>query len=109
MIVAHVTFLDAGPLDPSVIRSFVQQESIPKWRGQPGLVRKYYASSEDGKDLHGIYLWKSREAAEEAYSKVWRARMLELIGMAPTITYLPCSVVLDNRFDEVLTAEHATV
>src|SRR5918911_935385 len=45
--------------------------SAPKYRGAPGLVRKYYLFGEDGTG-GGVYLWESREAAERMYTTEWK-------------------------------------
>jgi hypothetical protein len=49
----------------------------------PGLVRKYFGYSEDGKEVIGIYLWTSRKAAEAFYTPQWMAGVTERWGAAP--------------------------
>ena len=39
--------------------------TAPKYREVKGLIRKYYLLSEDGATAGGVYLWISREAAEQ--------------------------------------------
>ena len=34
--------------------------TAPRYRGVPGLIRKYYTLAADGMSAGGIYLWKSR-------------------------------------------------
>ena len=45
------------------------------YQGVPGLIRKYYGLTEDGASLVGIYLWKSRAAADAFYTPDWIARI----------------------------------
>jgi hypothetical protein len=56
--------------------------TAPKYKGMPGLIRKYYFLSEDGSKAGGIYLWASREDAGR--------------------TYLECPVVVDNVAHEIV-------
>ena len=69
--------------------------SAPKYRGVPGLVRKYYLFREDG-TAGGVYLWESREAAERLYNEDWRATIAERYGAPPEITYFETPVIVDN-------------
>jgi DNA-binding PadR family transcriptional regulator len=45
------------------------------YQGVPGLIRKYYGLTEDGAALVGIYLWRSRGAADAFYTDDWIARV----------------------------------
>lgn len=78
--------------------------SAPKYRGMPGLIRKYYYLSEDGSRAGGIYLWRSRGDAERVYTDEWKAFVRERYGSEPALTYLACPVVVDNLSDEVIAA-----
>jgi hypothetical protein len=70
--------------------------SAPKYRGIPGLIRKYYIRSEDGCVAGGVYLWETKAAAERVYDAAWRARVKELYGADPAITWFDTPVVVDN-------------
>ncbi|MBI3435952.1 MAG: YdhR family protein [Proteobacteria bacterium] len=70
--------------------------SAPKYRGLPGLIRKYYVLSDDGTVAGGIYLWESRAAGERVYSGEWRERVNALYAAAPTITWFSSPVIVDN-------------
>jgi hypothetical protein len=72
------------------------EASAPKYQNLAGLVRKYYIRSDDGRVAGGIYLWESRQAAERVYDGEWRARVQQLYGAAPTITWFDCPVIVDN-------------
>ena len=54
-----------------------------RYLGVPGLIRKYFGFSEDGVSVVGIYLWSSREAADEFYSPEWMAGVAQRWGAAP--------------------------
>jgi hypothetical protein len=53
------------------------------YQGIPGLIRKYYGISDDGKTLVGIYLWESRGAAERLYTAEWVAMVTKRWGAPP--------------------------
>ena len=76
--------------------------TAPTYRGVPGLVRKCYLLSEDGRTVGGAYLWSSREAAEALYTDAWRAFVREKYGTEPKVTYFATPVVVDNALDETL-------
>src|SRR5919106_5506011 len=66
MITAIVNFrLPDGTSAAEAARMF--RESAPRYRGVPGLVRKYHVLGEDGTGGGG-YLWESREAADALYT-----------------------------------------
>ena len=77
--------------------------SAPKYQNLPGLIRKYYIRSEDGRIAGGIYLWQSRQAAERVYDGEWRSRVEKLYGAAPTITWFDSPVVVDNATGGAIT------
>src|SRR4051812_17329896 len=77
--------------------------SAPKYRNLPGLVRKYYICSEDGRTVGGIYLWESRAAAERLYNDEWRARVEQLYGVKPSFTWFETPVIVDNLADSITT------
>ena len=70
--------------------------SAPKYQNIPGLIRKYYIRSEDGRAAGGIYLWESRQAAERLYNDEWCERVEKLYGAKPTITWFDTPVIVDN-------------
>jgi len=78
--------------------------TAPKYRGMPGLVRKYYFLSEDGTKAGGIYLWESREQAARVYTDDWKIFVRGKYGTDPSLTWLECPVVVDNVSDEILSA-----
>ncbi len=73
MIVTIVTFHLPKPttLD-EITKTF--QSTAPHYQGMPGLLRKNYYMSEDGRRAGGIYVWASRADAERAYTAEWATR-----------------------------------
>ncbi|MFH0787315.1 MAG: YdhR family protein [Pseudomonadota bacterium] len=77
--------------------------TAPKYRDVPGLLRKYYLLSEDGAPAGGVYLWKSREQAEELYTEEWRKFVRGKYGSQPSVTYFESPVIVDNLTNEIIT------
>ncbi|MFV0679103.1 YdhR family protein [Ottowia sp.] len=76
--------------------------TAPRYQAVPGLVRKCYVLSEDGKTAGGIYLWKRREDALALYTEEWRAFVREKYQTEPQVTYFSSPVVVDNLTHEIL-------
>src|SRR5262249_39848180 len=66
MIIAIVTFNLAEPTTLGEITK-VFKGTAPKYQGIPGLLRKNYWMSEDGRRAGGIYVWASRADADRVY------------------------------------------
>ncbi len=72
------------------------ESTAPRYQNLPGLVRKYYLRSEDGRTAGGVYLWESRAQAETVYNAEWRERVSKLYGNTPQVTYFDTPVIVDN-------------
>ena len=77
-------------------------ETAPKYRDVDGLIRKYYLLSEDGETAGGVYLWKSRQAAEQLYTDDWKAFILQKYLTRPLITYFASPVIVDNLVGQII-------
>jgi hypothetical protein len=96
MIVAIVTFNLATPTTlAEITKTF--QSTAPKYRGVPGLLRKNYFVSEDGRRAGGIYLWETRADADRLYTADWKTFVEGKYGVPPHIEYLHSPVMVDNR------------
>jgi hypothetical protein len=96
MIVAIVTFQLPQPTSlAEITKTF--QATAPKYQGMPGLLRKNYWMSEDGRRAGGIYVWESRADAERVYTPDWRKFVEGKYGTQPVVEYLHSPVMVDNR------------
>ena len=77
-------------------------DTAPKYREVKGLIRKYYLLSEDGATAGGVYLWKSRQAAEQLYSDDWKAFIKQKYGTEPSVTYFDSPVIVDNLVGQII-------
>jgi len=104
MITTITTFQLSKPITrEEARRTFLS--TAPKYRGVPGLIRKYYLWSEDGGTVGGVYLWNSRAAADAMYTEEWRAFVREKYGTEPSVAYLESPVVVDNVTGAILADE----
>ena len=79
--------------------------TAPKYREVKGLIRKYYLLSEDGATAGGVFLWKSREAAEQLYADDWKTFILQKYGTKPSVTYFDSPVIVDNLVGKIIMDE----
>ena len=101
MITALVQF----KLPQPVTRKKAQEifvSTAPKYRETPGLIRKYYLLSENGRTAGGVYLWKSKKDAEALYTNEWGSYIREKYGASPKVTYFESPVVVDNVANEIV-------
>jgi hypothetical protein len=90
------TYAVPPQLTEAAIRS--QFEAVAEnYLAVPGLIRKYFGFTEDGKSVIGIYLWQSREAADAFYSPEWIAGVTERWGAAPVKSDWVVPVVAESR------------
>jgi len=78
----------------------VFRDSVPRYQAVPGLLRKYYLISENGKSAGGVYLWKSREAADALYNAEWKQMIREKYGSEPEISFFESPVIVENQYGE---------
>jgi hypothetical protein len=102
MITAIVQFTLPQPISREKGKE-IFSGTAPKYRQIPGLLRKYYMLSEDGRTAGGVYLWQSREEAEALYNEDWRKFIREKYQTDPLVTYFETPVIVDNLKGEIST------
>lgn len=101
MINVIVTFRLPKPVTREEARQ-IFLSTAPRYQGLPGLVRKHYIVSEDGRTAGGNYLWQSRAAAEALYTDEWRAFVSNKYGTDPSMTWYEVPVIVDNVAGEIV-------
>jgi hypothetical protein len=99
MMIASVRF-DLRPGTTLAEATALFEASTAKYRDVPGLLTKYYVFG--GGKGGGIYLWESREAAEQLYTAAWRQMIADRYGCEPAIEWLENPVTVDNIGGRVL-------
>ncbi len=100
MIVALVQFELPEPLTREQARE-IFLSTAPKYRGIPGLMRKHYVLSQDGRKAGAFYLWRSRADADRFYTAEWTDRVHARYGAPPSVTFFESPVVVDNVTQEI--------
>ena len=104
MITTIVEFKLPQPI-PSSKAKEIFLSTAEKYKGLPGLIRKYYFVTTDGAAAGGVYLWKTKEDADRLYTDEWKAFVRGKYGSEPTLRYLETPVVVDNVSNEIITSE----
>ena len=101
MITALVQFKLPKPMTRDEAQE-IFSTTAPRYRNLQGLIRKYYVLSEDGGTAGGVYLWKSRKAAQHVYDDDWKKFIFDKYGSTPSITYFESPVIVDNVSGEIV-------
>jgi Putative mono-oxygenase ydhR len=94
VIVAIVRFDLPNPLSLDEARHAFEA-SAPSYESIPGLLRKHYLISDDGRVGGGVYLWESRQHAEATYNDSWRDRLTARYGAPPRVEYFYSPVTVN--------------
>ena len=104
MITAIVTFKLPPEMSREKWQDNIKQVST-RFQNVPGLIRKQFLY--DGKGIGGgVYLWETREAAENCYYKSpWAENVRKASGgNEPEIAWFETGVVVDNESHQIKTA-----
>ena len=76
-----------------------------RFRSIPGLVRKNFLYSEERGVAGGVYLWESKEEADDCYARggPWREAFVSNFGVEPQIDFYETPAIVDNAVGEILT------
>lgn len=66
------------------------------WARNPDLIRKNYLLDIENGMVGGVYLWKTREAAEKWHGPAFRKQAREVYGAEPEIRFFETPFVVDN-------------
>jgi hypothetical protein len=84
MITEVITFkLPEGITREQVKENF--RQSAPRWRANPGLIRKNYLYDGENGLAGGVYLWRDMSAARRARDDTWFERVRRNYGSEPVV------------------------
>lgn len=72
------------------------------FKGLPGLLSKQFCYDETTGEGQSVYLWETREQAEEFFSPTFMEHFRDTFGVEPTLAYLDILVLTDNRVGDVI-------
>jgi hypothetical protein len=104
LITAVVTFKLPPEMSREKWQENIKQVSV-RFQNVPGLIRKQFLYNDKGIG-GGVYLWETREAAENCYYKSpWAENVRRASGgNEPEIAWFETGVVVDNESHQVKTA-----
>jgi Putative mono-oxygenase ydhR len=82
-VIVRLVLWNLADADMSIVqlREYLREESVPAFAEVPGLRLKLWVSDEHTERWGAVYLFESREAAEQAMP----SRMHELVGKDPDL------------------------
>lgn len=101
MVTAIVRYELAPSMSAEDARANYDQ-AVAKFQAQPGLIRKYFMLSEDGRIGSSVYLWESRELALAFHDEDWKNFMQGKYGNRPVVELYHCQIVVDNLTGHVI-------
>ena len=96
MHTAMFTQFDLPPGTTAESYNALCEEVAPTFAEIPGLIRKVFIVAEDLSTGGGMYLWKTREAAE-AFEPTLRDMLENNLQLKPTITYFNAPVIVEGK------------
>jgi len=101
MITEYVLFrLPAGISRAEVVQGM--HEVAPRWRQEPGLIRKTFIYDPVAGQAGAFYLWHHRADAERAHDVAWRQRICDRYGSEPVVQYFETPLVVDNALGRLI-------
>ena len=95
MIAEIVTFdLPEGMTQAELLVKY--NATVPRWQANRDLIRKTYIYDKEGNRGGGIYLWKTKAAAQKAHDADWCKMAQDMYGSAPRFEYFEALFVIDN-------------
>src|SRR5215469_14446449 len=93
------TVVTRFPLPPNVPAEEVRAgftEAAPHFRNVPGLIRKQFLLSLDGKTAGGVYLWNDEVAARSFMPERVAPMIRSKYRVEPTIEFVESPVIVEN-------------
>ena len=101
MFTAIINYELAPSLRTEKVRQYYEQ-AVAKFEKMPGLIRKYFMLSEDGRIGGSVYLWETRDQALAFHDEAWKEFMRGKYGNRPQVTIFECPIIVDNISGDVI-------
>jgi|SRR6516164_11356386 hypothetical protein len=95
MITVITRFTVPATMNPTQMRAAFAQIA-PGFRNVPGLIRKQFLLSADGKTAGGVYLWEEEEAARSFMQQRVAPMIREKYHAEPTMEFYQSPVLVEN-------------
>jgi len=95
MVGVVVEFQYADDFDPARVAA-IAHEARGRFEGMPGLRQKAFTVDTERRRATNVYLWESEQAARDFFDDALVARVTELYGVPPTVTFVDVAELVDN-------------
>jgi hypothetical protein len=95
MIGVIVEFQYGDEFDPARVAGIAGQ-ARGRFEGLPELRQKAFTIDEQNRRATNVYLWESEEAARAFFDDELVARVTQLYGVRPTVTFVEVAELVDN-------------
>jgi Putative mono-oxygenase ydhR len=95
MITVITRFAVPATMKASQMRAAIT-EAAPAFRNVPGLIRKQFLLSADGRTTGGVYLWEEEEAARSFMQQHVAPMIREKFQVEPTMEFYDSPVIVEN-------------
>jgi len=95
MIIAITRFAVPTTINERQMRAGFTQ-AAPAFRNVPGLIRKQFLLSADGRTAGGVYLWEEEEAARSFMQQRVAPMIREKFQVEPTIEFYHSPVLVES-------------
>ena len=95
MVGVVVEFQYADEFDPARVAA-IAHEARGRFEGMPGLRQKAFTVDVGRRRATNVYLWESEQAARDFFDDALVARVTELYGVSPTVTFVDIAELVDN-------------
>jgi hypothetical protein len=98
-----VTFNYAGDFDRARVVK-IASDYRGMFEGMPGLRLKVFTFDEKQQRVANLYVWDSREAAENFFTEELRELVIGLYGVPPSIEFVEIAEIVDNSRSQKATS-----
>ncbi len=95
MITVITRFAVPAAIDANQMQAAFSQ-AAPAFRNVPGLIRKQFLLSADGRTAGGVYLWQEEDAARNFIQQRVAPMIREKFQVEPTIEFYHSPVLVEN-------------
>jgi len=95
MIGVFVSFTFSDSFDAAAVRALAQQARA-RFEGMPALRSKAFTLDEAGRRAVNVYIWDDEASARAFFNPELTARVAQLYGATPSITFVEVAELVDN-------------
>ena len=95
MVGVIVTFRYGADFDAAKVRK-VAEGARARFEGMPGLRSKVFTLNPEAREATNFYVWDDESAAKQFFNDEIVARVTELYGVRPIVSFVQVAALVDN-------------